>query len=238
MHTFAHATSLHVLMSVLLVSGTFIGCTQPASQTNGAIPPATAQPSAANSPISSTTATHSSINSQDWVNLLPGETTRNLTFTQTGTLSYQSKTLLSQIPVSYSSDNTVTYAKRLIVSPSSPSGRYTIIKVCEAATNETGLCWSIYKVDAQQTKAQKVDIGKYGGLNWIQWSSDERYAVFLEKMEGTAWFIVMNLQTGDSRISSELSAQPDLKSFTWTGDRTFEVTLANGSKFQGNIEKL
>ncbi|MFP5274052.1 hypothetical protein [Coleofasciculus sp.] len=223
---------VRVLMSVFLVSGAIAGCTQPTSQTNGALSTATAKPPAAVSPASPTTATNSPINSPDWVNLLPGETIGDLTFTQGETLVYQCKTLLSEIPVSYSSDGTVTYAKRLIVSGSSPSGRYTFIKACEIEVKEIGLCWSIYKVDALATEAQKVNISKYGGLNWVQWSSDERYAVFFDK----TWFIVMDLLTGESKTSSELSAQPDLKSFTWTSDRTFDVTLVNGSQFQGNIE--
>jgi hypothetical protein len=222
-------------MSVLLVSGTVTGCAQPNSPTNKASSTATVQSPAAVSP---TTGMNSPAKLPDWVNLLPGETTGGLTFTQAGKLAYQGKILLSKIPVSYSSDGTVTYAKRLIVSPSSPSGRYTIIKACEAETDETGLCWSIYKVDSQQAKAEKVSIAKYGGLNWVQWSSDQRYAVFVEKMEGTAWFIVMDLRTGESQSFSELSAQPDLNSFTWTGENTFDITLVNGSKFQGNIKKL
>jgi hypothetical protein len=209
------------------------GCTLPQAQMRESSPPVTT-PTAV-SPMPSTP--EDALDQEDWLDLLPGETVRDLSFTETGTLSYQETILLSEIPVSTSSDGAVTYAKRLIVSPTSPSGRYTILKACEEVT-DGGLCWAIYKVDRAQQTAQTVSIGKYGGLDWVQWSADDRYAVFLEKMEGTAWFIVMDLQSGESSISSEMPAQPELDSFTWTGDRTFTITLADQSQFQGNIEAL
>lgn len=210
------------------------GCTQPQAQTDEPSSP-TPTPTAV-SPTPSTPETEPE-SAQAWLDLLPGETVRDLSFSQTGTLSYQGEILLSEIPVSTSSDGTVTVAKRLIVSPTSPSGRYTILKACEEVTDE-GLCWSIYKVDRTEQTVQTVSIGKYGGLDWVQWSADDRYAVFLEKLEGTAWFIVMDLQSGESSISGEMPAQPELDSFTWTGDRTFSITLADGSQFQGDITAL
>jgi hypothetical protein len=210
------------------------GCTQPQAQTDEPSSP-TPTPTAV-SPTPSTPETELE-NAQAWLDLLPGETVRDLSFSQTGTLSYQDRILLSEIPVSTSSDGTMTVAKRLIVPPTSPSGRYTILKACEEVTDE-GLCWSIYKVDRTEQTVQTVSIGKYGGLDWVQWSADDRYAVFLEKLEGTAWFIVMDLQSGESSISGEMPAQPELDSFTWTSDRTFSITLADGSQFQGDIAAL
>lgn len=227
-------TSIFVLISVAALGGSMVGCTQSNPQTHASSPSPTSQPIASTNPLKTT---HPSADSSAWIDLIPGETIRDLSFTQTGTLSYQGKTLLAQIPVSGSSDGTTTYAKRLIVSPTSPSGRYTILKACETAT-EDGLCWAIYKVDRAEKTVQNTNIGKYGGLNWVRWSSDDRYAIFLEKMEGTAWFVVMDLKTGASKISNELPAQPQLNRFTWTGDRTFTVPLANGSTFQGDITAI
>ena len=144
--------------------------------------------------------------------------------------------VLTEIPVTYSSDSpTPTNASRLIVSPTSPSGRYSIVKACDDPNPDMGLCWSIYLVDREEDAAQKVSIGKYGGLDWVQWSPDEHYAVFLERMEGTSWFIALNLETGESLPLEELSAEANLDSLTWTGDRTFTLSLVDGSTVAGNI---
>jgi|GEM_PF-2208293 len=86
--------------------------------------------------------------------------------------------------------------------------------------------------------AQKVGVGKYGGMDWVSWSPDERYAVFLEKMEETSWFIVLDLETGESLLMEELPAEADLSQLSWTGDRTLQVPLADGSTFEGDIQPL
>lgn len=104
---------------------------------------------------------------QEWVEIFKGESVQGLTFSSDGKLLYQGKVLLPEIPVSYISDGDITYAQRLIISDLSPSGRFNIVKACEGTTNESGLCWSVYLVDRQAETAQKVDIAKYGGLNWV-----------------------------------------------------------------------
>lgn len=200
--------------------------------------PQSSPTSSPTSPTSSPTSpTPTPLSPQQWQTLLPGQTKDNLTFTEDGKLLYGSQPLLPEIPVSYSSDGTVTPAKRLLVSPASPSGRYNVIKACET-TDETGLCWSVYLIDRAEITAQKVNIGKYGGLDWVEWSAEESRAVFLEKMEGTAWFIGMNLTTGETHLAEELPAQPDLKTFTWTGEKTFQVQLANSSVYQGDVDAI
>ena len=67
--------SVRILIFVLLVSSVVAGCTQLRLPTNQTTPPATAQSTVKVSPTSSTTKT---INSSDWINLLPGETHGNL----------------------------------------------------------------------------------------------------------------------------------------------------------------
>lgn len=175
----------------------------------------------------------------EWQTLVPGETTADLTFTASAELALQDKILLPSIPVSYDGDSTpATYAARLLLSPPSPAGRYTIVKACEDPNPGMGLCWSIYQVDRQSQTAQKVSIGKYGGLDWVQWSPDERYAVFLEKLEGSAWFIVLDLESGTAAMMEEISPSVDLAQFQWTGDRTFSVPLGDGSSFIADINTL
>lgn len=205
------------------------GCSPLTTQNNTSLPRA---------PVDSSAASPSpTVNSQDWLELFPGKTVRDLSFTESGTLVFGGKTVLKEIPVSSNSDGD-TYAKRLIIAPTSPSGRYSIVKACDGVNNDEGLCWAIYKLDRVQKTVQRVSIAKYGGLEWVRWSADDRYAVFVEKMEGTAWFAVMDLQTGNEKISNQLSAMPDLDRFSWTGDRTFSVPLADGSQFKEDIQAL
>ncbi|MEB3357824.1 MAG: hypothetical protein VKK04_13930 [Synechococcales bacterium] len=177
----------------------------------------------------------------DWATLLGGDATADLTFTNNGELALGEQVLLDAIPVSYTSDSAgtpATYASRLLVSPPSPSGRYTIVKACDDPNPGMGLCWAAYIIDRQEAIAQRVSIGKYGGQEWLQWSPDERYAVFLEKLEGTSWFVVLDLEIGESLVMDELPAEADLSQFAWTGDRTFSAPLANGSTFEGDLAAL
>lgn len=177
-----------------------------------------------------------------WTTILAGESAEGLTFTEAGTLLYQGQVLLSQIPVSYGSDGTITYAKRLIVSAASPTNRFSIVKACESATSESGLCWALYLVDRQSGSAQRLEVAKYGGRDWVQWSADPRYAIMAEQMEASTWFIAIDLQTGQSRQFDPIPAIVDLASFTWTGDRSFEVDVpcdrSPCPQFRGEIETL
>lgn len=191
---------------------------------------------------------------QEWAEIVKGGSVQGLTFSNDGKLLYQDKVLLPEIPVSYVSNGDVTYAQRLIISDPSPSGRFNIVKACEGTTNESGLCWSVYLVDRQAETAQKVDITKYGGLNWVQWTGDERYALFAESMEGVSWFVALDLQTKESKMFEQTSVSADLSSFKWTGgscgvarcaNRTFEANLicSDGTNcteppFRGNISTL
>jgi Tol biopolymer transport system component len=127
---------------------------------------------------------------------------------------YEGELLLNEILVSYISDGNVVYAQRLLVSGSSPSGRFTIVKACEEITNESGLCWAVFLIDRQDQQAQKIGIAKYGGQEWVQWSNDERYAVFTESMEGSTWFLVLDLQSGETKTIDDYTlAIADLDSF-------------------------
>jgi hypothetical protein len=182
---------------------------------------------------------------QQWTTLLKGKSAQDLTFTQDGQLVYEGKPLLNKIPVSYISDGNVTYAQRLIVSNPSSSGRFSIVKACEETTNESGLCWAVFLIDRQDQQAQKISIAKYGGQEWVQWSNDERYAVFTESMEGSTWFLVLDLQSGETKtIDNYTPAIADLASFKWTSDRTFQVNFSCSGQatckapFKGDITAL
>lgn len=232
---------LFVSTGCLLLGGAIAGCSPPKLQPST---DAASTPGAASSSTSSAAPPASGIPGiQQWRSILKGESAQGLTFSQDGQLLYQEKLLLNEIPVSYSSDGSVTYAQRLIVSDPSPSGRFNIFKACEGLTDETGLCWAVFLVDRQAEKTQQISVAKYGGQNWVQWSPDERYAVFAEAMEGVTWFIALDLQTGESEMFDYTSAPADLNSFTWLDDHTFQANILCNSacaepRFQGDIAEL
>jgi hypothetical protein len=229
---------ISIFVGCLILSSAIAGCAK--ANTQQATTPTPA--ATASSPTPTTPAIPGV---QQWTTILKGKSAQGLSFTADGQLLYQGKVLLTKIPVSYVSDGNVTYAQRLIVSDPSPSSRFNIVKACEGTTNKSGLCWSVFLVDRQSATAKKIDIAKYGGQNWVQWSADERYAVFAESMEGVTWFVVLDLQTGDSKLFDHTTAVADLSSFTWADDRTFRVNVScldradcRESPFRGNISTL
>ncbi|MBD2034037.1 hypothetical protein H6F76_03095 [Leptolyngbya sp. FACHB-321] len=182
---------------------------------------------------------------QQWTAILKGESAHGLTFSNDGKLLDQEKPLLTGIPVSYVSDGNVTDAQRLFVSDPSPSGRFNVVKACEGTTEASGLCWAVFLVDRQAKTAAKISIAKYGGQNWVQWSGDERYAVFTEAMEGVSWFIVLDLQTRETKLFEQTSAVADLSSFRWLDNRTFQANIScddrsdcTAAPFRGDITAL
>ncbi|MGG6294757.1 hypothetical protein ACQ4M4_10055 [Leptolyngbya sp. AN02str] len=199
----------------LICSGLVLGgCSQVQSPSNA--------PAVSPSPSVSAASTPSDEDASPWVAIAPGEMAYSLTFTQDGQLQMgdaADTVLLEEIPVSYSSDNTVSYAQQLIVSPPSPSAQYQIVKACDSA----GLCWAVYEIDRNAQTAQQVAIAKYGGLEWVQWSADERYALFVESMEGSTWMVALDLETGRTALSDEIPMTVDVNSFEWTGDRAFQI---------------
>ncbi|MEC4805872.1 MAG: hypothetical protein SAJ12_10815 [Jaaginema sp. PMC 1079.18] len=226
------------------MSSTIAGCTAQSTRSQ----PDTTSPSpevTASTPTADDPALPQMAGVQNWAEILPGESVQGLTFSPDGKLLYQDRVLLTEIPVSYANNGDITYAQRLIISDPSPSGRFNIVKACEGTTNETGLCWSVYLVARQAETAQKIDIAKYGGLNWVQWTDDERYALFAESMESVTWFVALDLQTGESKMFEYTETTADLSSFQWIGDRTFEANLlcqdgatCTESSFRGNILTL
>jgi hypothetical protein len=188
-----------------------------------------------------------------WVTLSPGKEAHGIKFTKEGGLSYQGKVLLSKIPVSYVSDGTVKYAGSLIVSNPSPSGRFNFFKACEQSSGDGsgGLCWALFVVDKQKGKANKTQAGKYGPLQWVQWSKDERYAILANQNEGAIWLHAIDLKTGDSKSFDDAGwscSKIDFNSFSWVNDRVFNVKITHPQGceqdavksyvFTGNIKKL
>lgn len=225
----AKTRTVSVMTSLLIVGIALVGC----STKSGSSATEPSSPSADTAPAltSSDTPTATSQKTDSaWTTLLPGEAKDDLKFSTDGTLSHQDKVVLDSIPVTYVSDGSALYAKRLVVSDPSPSGNYTFVKGCEEADPSTGLCWAVFLVDRAEGTAYPVTVGKYGGKDWVQWSSDDRYAILAEVMEGSSWIYVVDLQTEASKNLGEMSANIDLESFQWRGDRTFTINVDGSPK--------
>lgn len=213
-----------------------------ATETPAQLTPAASTPAAGlNAPLSPAVGTSA------WTAILPGDAVDRLQFTTEGALVYQGTPLLAEIPVTYDSDGNRMLAKRLVVSPPSVSGRFSVVKGCEETTADAGLCWAVFLVDRTTPSATRINVGKYGGLDWVQWSADERYAVFVEQLEGAIWFVVVDTQTGEAKLFAQQPAPANLEGFTWISDRVFEVPLQScegetcsdqPAPFQGDIATL
>ncbi|MDJ0703478.1 MAG: hypothetical protein QNJ46_09380 [Leptolyngbyaceae cyanobacterium MO_188.B28] len=236
--------------------GLTLGCAQtnapkknlskPTETTSPAIDPVQISRQKAPQPETDITASSTSAlipGEQVWTELLPGEEAYELEFTAEGALLYQGTVLVSDIQVS--SD---VYAKKLIISPSSPSGNYHFLKACDGL-DESALCWTEFLVNKAEGGAQQVGLTKYGVMHWVQWSEDEQYALFSYTGEGAFTFYALNLETGEPSSDADWFCDVDLSSFSWVDNRLFQVQVFDNddtdwqcndspSVFVGDISEL
>jgi hypothetical protein len=218
------------LVIALLFNGFVTACTR-----DRVLSDRTAQPSA------SETANPPGTDKTGWVTLVPGQSTDSLKFEKDGTLRDRGKVLLEQIPVSYSSDGSVSYASSLVVSPPSPVGDFTLIKACDREPEGLGLCWAVFLLDRQQGTARQTQAGKYGPEQWVQWSKDRRYAVLASTTDRNWWLHAIDLQSGDSSSFDFGAHKPELSSFSWLDGSKFQIQQVRDRatfSFQGNIAAL
>ena len=64
--------------------------------------------------------------------------------------------------------------QKVVVLPSSPTGRYSVINACSQQ------CGRLYVVDHTKRSAKKFDGAIYGPTDWIAWSADEEYFLLPE----------------------------------------------------------
>ena len=155
---------------------------------------------------------------QTWTEILPGEEAYELIFTEEGALLYQGTVLLSKVLVSG------LPAKRLLISGPSPSGNYHYFQACDAL-DEAALCWTEFLVTKTEGSVQQVSLSKYGVMHWVQWSEDERYALFPYTSEGSFTFYALDLETGESSTDSDWFCDVDLNSFSWLDNRNFQIQV-------------
>lgn len=155
--------------------------------------------------------------------------------------SYKGRFIAQDLISSYSSDGNHVLVDVMKIFPSSNSERFYFIKACEyqdesnsaGADHSLGLCWTQFLFDAENWSFIRIAAGKYGPRDWIQWSSDDRYAIVYSYNEGVYWFHAYDPRNGneflfppsfDENFESyyELT-DVDESSFEWLSSRSFRV---------------
>jgi hypothetical protein len=133
-----------------------------------------------------------------WIQLNRGEEHNNYSFAYDGSLFYSGKMLTNNIPVTGTGDNHWIYAQSIVLSPKSPSGRFSILQACEDP-NLGGLCWALFVVDHSSLHIERTFGGKYGPDRRVAWiRGDDEYAVLRDTDEGQTNFYRIHLPTGES----------------------------------------
>ncbi|RWX48654.1 hypothetical protein VT99_10692 [Candidatus Electrothrix marina] len=122
-----------------------------------------------------------------------------------------------------------------VVYPQSPSGRYAFIQSCQFEENgiDYGLCWAPFIFDKKSRKIHETSAGKYGPERWINWSSDDRYAILSNKNEGAMWLHAIDATNGKTYSFPSDSPYPTWDgfhvikiysdTFAWRGPHTFAI---------------
>ncbi|MBD2576920.1 hypothetical protein [Oscillatoria sp. FACHB-1406] len=219
-------------LAIALSSSLIAGCTtSPPAGQNDPNPTATASP-APETPQTDATSTPVTppVNGK-WTAIVPGQEVEGLNFGKEGNLKVGDKVLLDKIMVSGSSDGSITYAKSLTISPSSPSGNFTFFRACESLPGEPGLCWALYLVDRARGQVFRPPAAKYAVEDWVQWSPDGRYALLTSTLEGAYWLHAIDLQAGEKTVNIELDQRrPQLDSFAWQQGSKFKIAVGESQK--------
>ncbi|MBK8909273.1 MAG: hypothetical protein IPM60_15760 [Rhodospirillales bacterium] len=138
-------------------------------------------------------------------------------------LNSKGQALLNGSPVSPALEPWGRKAEKLLVYPTSPTGRYTVVDSCSVN------CGLLLVVDRMAKSAKQFFAGKYGPERWIEWSSDEKYAVLYNKNEGVNWLHVLLVESGEIFIFPPERKQGnikfDIQSFAWVSANRFRIGL-------------
>lgn len=165
-----------------------------------------------------------------------------LAFGNDRSLRYDGRVVADRVISSRSSDGSAKDADLLKVYPPSESGRYSVIKACEAVDGEPdqSLCWKVLIFDSQASTLTETNAGKYGPADWIRWSPDGRAAVLYSADEGAFWIHVIDPASGASiafppyqtasngadRYTRYQITALKADSFEWDGPRAFRVVIS------------
>ena len=128
-------------------------------------------------------------------------------------------------------------ANMYVVYPQSHSKRYAFIQSCqfEEDAKDYGLCWAPFIFDKINRQLHQTFAGKYGPERWINWSTDDRYAILSSTNEGANWLYAINVTDGKTYSFPTDDPYPTwdgyhiLKiytdTFAWRGPHTFAIQL-------------
>lgn len=167
-----------------------------------------------------------------YVTVLAGETQCGFLLKEDGSLHHLGSSISDPIVVSafQSADGDfMLFARKIILFPPSPSGRYRIIKACDDVSARA-LCWKVLAFDAETKEIGGVYAGKYGPKEWITWSEDEEYAVLINQNDGVNWLNFVKVTDFVTAIypayEEKVDVIVDRSSFQWLDPRTVKVRVA------------
>ncbi len=112
-------------------------------------------------------------------------------------------------------------AKKLWLSPSSPTGRYAVVSLGEGLD---------FIVDKERKEAQSIFAGRYGPGPWVAWANNESHVILSSRNEGRHWLYFFSLPDIDKSVLPQFSDSFDLifdvESFQWIGDQHFMISLS------------
>lgn len=146
-----------------------------------------------------------------WAVLNRGEQTGAYTLAEDGSLHYEARHISQPLSVSTVSGNHGTeqkYARSVVISPLSPSGRFALLKGCEEA-DSAGLCWATFVIDLSSKRVYPTFGGRYGPNRWVAWiTGAEEYAILRYQSEGSQVYYRVHLATGESAECSPWRTLP------------------------------
>ncbi|WP_137392212.1 hypothetical protein [Rhodoligotrophos defluvii] len=164
-----------------------------------------------------------------FVAITPAAPACGVALSKSGRLTDRGRVLADPLAASFVEDASGTRpvaARKVVLFPPSPSGRFRVIQACDGEGSDA-LCWSVFAMDAKRARLHKIQAGHYGPLPWQSWSPTEQHVVLASSEEGAWWLHVVEPASGRSRSFPDEAAQVDWtvepKTLAWTGPRSFTV---------------
>lgn len=160
----------------------------------------------------------------DFVTIEPGSASCGFSLSESGHVTFDQS---HEIELPKFGNRTVIPG-RLIHFPSSPTGRYRVVRVCDKILDE---CWFQFAFDTQDRRAAWVEAGRYGPIDWINWTEDEKTAALLSSGEGVQVLHFLSTEDFTTQHIPEygthrFNAYIDHSSFSWTSNSAAQFMAA------------
>lgn len=135
------------------------------------------------------------IQNQNWLTLEKGKTSGKFEFTDEGMLFYDGVFISRDFVAHFEGDSGAVTAKKLRISPTSPSGRQLIF-----TADADGGCVNEYLLNLDQGNIRGIFVAKYGSDPWIEWSKDGKSVFLKSTNEGEVRKFKVDLKTGKDEL--------------------------------------